>query len=64
MTCAHEPEETVGPVAARHCRHCGAEIVPAACAECHGMEFVTDDQGREIDCPDCNGTGREGWRKA
>ena len=49
---------------ARHCRHCGVEIVPAACAECHGMEFVTDEQGREIDCPDCNGTGCEGWRKA
>ena len=64
MTCAHQPKDTVGPVAARYCRHCGAEIVPAACAECHGGTFVTDDSGREIDCPDCNGTGCEGWRKA
>jgi hypothetical protein len=38
--------------------------VPAACAECHGMEFVTDDEGREIDCQDCNGTGCDGWRAA
>lgn len=64
MSCTHEPEETVGPATVRHCRHCGVKIEPAACAECHGTEFVTDDSGREIDCPECEGTGRDGWRKA
>ena len=62
MTCNHEPEDRVFNEP-RTCRHCRVEIEPAACAECHGMEFVTDDEGREIDCPDCNGTGNDGWRE-
>jgi hypothetical protein len=63
MTCDHEPEDRVFNEPTT-CRHCHVEIEPAACAECHGMEFVTDDEGREIDCTDCNGTGCDGWRAA
>lgn len=59
MTCAHEPEETVGPVAARHCRHCGTEIVPIPCEECAGDGHVD-----RYPCPACDATGEQGWRKA
>lgn len=59
----HEPEDRIHNEPTT-CRHCRVEIEPAACAECHGMEFVTDDEGREIDCPDCKGTGCDGWREA
>jgi DnaJ-class molecular chaperone len=59
MTCTHEPEDTVGPVAARHCRHCGAEIVPAVCEECAGDGHVD-----RYPCPECDATGHHGWGKA
>lgn len=59
MTCSHEPEETVGPVAARHCRHCGAEIEPIQCEECQGDGHVD-----RYPCPECDATGQQGWRKA
>jgi len=65
MTCAHEPEETVGPVSARHCRHCGAEIEPIPCEECAGEGFV--DRHPQFDrhpCSACDTTGEQGWRRA